>query len=96
MLTVEYPTLTAHLCPMTGEGLLVLPHPCDDVPSPVVGGASLQAADWHHALADLELRGWEPSEAEDGGLIDVGTTADNRQVVGLYGREPVVSMPSIE
>ncbi|WP_328372901.1 hypothetical protein OG423_05160 [Micromonospora zamorensis] len=28
--------------------------------------------------------------------MDVGTTVDGRPVIGLYGREPVISEPSID
>ncbi|MFR9777300.1 hypothetical protein ACL02O_14740 [Micromonospora sp. MS34] len=93
--TVTYASHTAHLDPMTGEGLLVLPLVADDI-EPVAGVVSLHAADWDHAIGDLGRRGWEPSEDDGGGLVPVGTTANGRSVIGLYGREPVISAPSID
>ncbi|PYC75194.1 hypothetical protein C7C45_04815 [Micromonospora arborensis] len=93
--TITYADHVAHLDPMTGEGLLILPRVADDI-DPLAGPVTLQAAGWDHAIRDLNQRGWEPSEDDDGGTMDVGTTADGRQVIGLYGREPVISEPSAE
>lgn len=72
--TVRYATVTAYLCPMTGEGLLVRPRPSLDMPNPL-GGASLQAADWDHAVADLYRRGWDLSEDDDGDCVVNGANA---------------------
>ncbi|MEV0733303.1 hypothetical protein [Polymorphospora sp. NPDC050346] len=93
--TLTYASHTAYLDPMTGEGLLVLPLVADDI-EPVAGMASLHAADWDHAIRDLHRQGWEPSEDDDGGTIRVGTTADGRDAIGLYGKHPVISLPSVE
>ncbi|MEU7995369.1 hypothetical protein AB0B83_08530 [Micromonospora sp. NPDC049060] len=93
--TITYADHVAYLDPMTGEGLLVLPLVADDI-EPPAGSVSLQAAGWDHAIRDLNRRGWEPTEDDDGGTMHVGTTADGRPVIGLYGREPIISQPSIE
>ncbi|NJC10617.1 hypothetical protein F4558_000443 [Micromonospora profundi] len=93
--TIRYADHTAHLDPMTGEGLLILPRVADDI-DPLAGPVTLQAAGWDHAVRDLDRRGWEPTEDDDGDVMHVGTTLDGRPVIGLYGREPVISEPSVE
>ncbi|GIG92370.1 hypothetical protein [Plantactinospora endophytica] len=93
--TVAYASHTAHIDPMTGEGLLVLPRVADDI-DPLGGVVTLHAADWDHAIGDLGQRGWQPSEDDGGDLVHVGTTVDGRPVIGLYGREPVTSLPSVD
>ncbi|MFI2647590.1 hypothetical protein [Micromonospora fulviviridis] len=92
---IDFGCHTAYLDPMTGEGLLVLPRFADDL-DPLAGMVSLHAADWDHAIGDLGRRGWEPSEDDGGDLVHVGTTNDGRPVIGLYGREPMISTPSIK
>jgi hypothetical protein len=62
----------------------------------VLGTASLHEADWSHAMADLHRRGWEPAEDDDGGVLVAGTTHDGREVIGLYGRDPVLTEPTLE
>jgi len=52
--------------------------------------------DWSHAIAELDRLGYEPAEAEDGDVCYGGDTLDGRSVFGLYGREPITSMPSVE
>jgi len=76
---------------MTGEGLLVRPKPADDMS---VGMPSLHAADWDRIIAELDRLGWEPTEDEDGLPMFDGMTTDGREVVGLYGREPITTMPT--
>ena len=93
--TVSYASHIAHLEPMTGEGLLILPRAIDDV-EPLIGMVSLHAAEWDRVIRDLDRRGWEPSEDDSGDLVYVGTTVDGRPVIGLYGEHPVISQPSIE
>ncbi|GAB3986126.1 hypothetical protein V1634_29155 [Plantactinospora veratri] len=93
--TITYADHVAHLDPVTGEGLLILPRVADDI-DPLAGPTTLHAAGWDHAMRDLDRRGWEPSEDDSGDLVHVGTTADGRPVIGLYGREPVTSTPSVE
>ncbi|MEV4492723.1 hypothetical protein AB0K04_21720 [Micromonospora coxensis] len=93
--TVSYASHTAHLDPMTGEGLLILPRVADDI-DPLGGMVTLHAADWDAAVRDLDQRGWQPSEDDSGDLVHVGTTVDGRPVIGLYGREPITSAPSVE
>lgn len=85
---------TAHLLPMTGDGLLVLPDLTTDM-APLDGMESLHSADWAHVVRSLDGMGWEPTEGEDGGLSLVGHLADGREVVGLYGRDPITSHASI-
>ncbi|MFF8344471.1 hypothetical protein ACF049_00470 [Cellulosimicrobium funkei] len=93
--TIAYATHTAHLDPMTGVGVLVMPSPDDDMSDPLGGVATLHAAGWDAAVRDLGARGWEPLADEwDLPMVD-GTTADGRTVVALYGRESIVSDPDM-
>jgi len=94
MHTVTFASHVAYLDPMTGQGLLVRPDPADDL---TVGMPSLHAADWDHAIAELDRLGWEPLESEeaDGTPMFAGMTTDGRDAIALYGREPVTSIPSI-
>ena len=94
--TITYACHVAYLDPMTGEGLLILPNPDDDVPGLTDRPLSLHAADWDQVMADLDRRGWEPSQGDHGELLYVGKTIDGREAIGLYGRDPIVSMPSAE
>jgi hypothetical protein len=94
MQTVAYAAHVAHLDVLTGEGLLVLPLVADDVRDPL-GHGSLHASDWDAVIQHLDAMGWEPTEAEDGGLCYVGRTGDGRAVIGLFGRQPVTGTPSI-
>ena len=59
MVTLTYACHTAHLDPMTGNGLLVLPRTDHDLRLDVT---SLHAADWDHVMVELALLGWEPTE----------------------------------
>lgn len=96
METIAYACHTAYLDPMTGSGLLVRPNPRDDIYPGGLSG-SLHEADWNHAMKDLDARGWEPSENEDGdGWVLAGHTKEGNEVIGLYGREPIIGDPSIE
>ena len=79
---------------MTGEGVLVLPDPERDLNGP--GVVSLHAADWDAMVAQLDELGWEPSADDDGMPLSAGTLADGREVIGLFGREPLASSPSID
>ena len=92
--TLAFASHVAHLDPLTGEGLLVLPLPTDDLRDPL-GGRPLHEVEWAAVLRHLDALGWEPTEDEDGGLCHVGYTPEGREVVGLYGRVPVLSLPSI-
>lgn len=95
MHTITYAAHTAHLDAMTGEGLLVLPHPSDDLRAPD-GLPTLHEADWDGVMHDLDRGGWQLAEDEDeDGWAVVGETVDGRTVLALYGREPVTSMPSM-
>ncbi len=62
--TLRYACHTAHLDPMTGEGLLVMPHPIDDLR---LAAGGLHEADWQQVVASLDRQGWEPSESDYGG-----------------------------
>ena len=101
----------AYLDPMTGAGLLVIPHPEDLDPGfdALVttmeeiearkqvardSGVRPHETDWSYAIAELDRLGYEPAEAEDGDICYGGDTLDGRSVFGLYGREPITSMPS--
>ncbi len=90
--TLAYAAHVAHLDPFTGIGVLVLPPPSHDVD---LGQWSLHAADWQGALGDLDRLGWEPAEAESGGLDVVAESPEGRTVVALYGRHPIISDPSL-
>jgi hypothetical protein len=92
MQTITFAAHVAYLDPMTGEGLLVRPKPADDLG---LGMPSLHAADWDHVIAELDRLGWEPSEDDDGLPMFDGMTTDGREIVGLYGRESITSMPSL-
>ena len=92
--TVAFASHVAYLDPLTGEGLLVLPPAADDLGDPL-GGCSLHEVEWGAVVRHLDALGWEPAEGDDGGLCHVGTTRYGREVIGLYGREPVVSLLSI-
>jgi hypothetical protein len=95
MNTITFAAHVAYLDPMTGEGLLVRPHPADDL---TVGMVSLHAADWDHAIAELDRLGWEPLESEeaDGTPMFAGMTTDGRDVIALYGLESITTMPAPE
>jgi hypothetical protein len=95
MQTITYACHTAHLDPMTGEGVLIMPRPSGDLPS-ITGAGSLHEADWGHVIEHLDGLGWEPAEDDDGGWSAVGTTATGHTVIALYGREPVTTMPSLD
>lgn len=101
----------AYLHPMTGAGLLVLPHPedlKDNTPVATMeeiearkqatldGGVRPHETDWSHALTELDRLGYEPAEHEDGDVCYGGDTLDGRSVFGFYGREPITSIPSPE
>ena len=95
MNTIEFAVHVAYLDPMTGEGLLVRPKPADDLS---VGMVSLHAADWDAAIHHLRGLGWEPVEDEDGDGMPMfaGMTQDGRDVIALYGHEPITSEPTPE
>lgn len=101
MHTIRTAAHTAHLDPMTGEGLLVLPNPREDVPDPFSSlGAcatadSVHAADWDQMVRALDGLGWEPTQDEDGGWLDAGRTRDGRPIIGLYGRDPITADPTL-
>jgi len=93
--TIAYATHTAHLDSMTGSGLLVMPRVDQDVSDPLGGVATLHEVSWGQVIRDLDARGWEPF-ADDYGLPTTeGTTSDGRQVLALYGRDPIMSEPSL-
>lgn len=80
---------------MTGEGLLVRPLPSDDLAPFDGSGRSLHDAEWCAVVRHLDGIGWEPSEDEHGDLAHAGWTLDGCPVVGLYGREPITSEPTV-
>jgi len=91
MFTITFAAHVAYIDPITGQGLLVIARPEDDLS---LGGVGLHEADWDYAIAELDRLGWEPTE-EDGGVCYDGDTLDGRAVIGLYGREPVTTMPTM-
>jgi len=92
MNTIKFAAHVACIDPMTGEGLLVRPKPADDLG---LGMVSLHAADWDAAIAHLRGLGWEPTADDDGSPMLAGVTADGRDVIGLYGREPITTLPTL-
>jgi hypothetical protein len=92
--TVRYACHTAYLDPFTGQGELVLPLPADDLR---MTGPSLHASDWEAVIDDLTANGWQPSESsETGEWVFDGETTEGRDVIGLFGLDPIVSDPSLE
>ena len=92
---LDFSSHVAFLDPMTGEGRLVMPEPAEDLSWPG-SPVSLHAAEWDAVVRELDRLAWEPTEDEDGGWSHCGQTTDGRDVVSLYGREPITSEPSIE
>lgn len=81
----------AHLDPGTGVGVLVLPKSSDNV---WLGPDSVNGSDWNVALRELAAIGWEILADDDDLPMSEGHTWDGREVVALYGRDPIVSQPS--
>ena len=90
--TVRYACHTAYLEPFTGEGVLVLPRPADDMHMT----GSLHESDWEAVMDDLTANGWQPSESETGEWVFDGDTAEGRDAIGLFGLDPIISDPSLE
>lgn len=90
--TITTASHTAYLDPITGEGLLVLPNPLEDMRDPFSAG-SLNESDWGAMMQRLDSLGWEPSEGVDGSLVEVGSTRDGNTVVGLFGLDPIHTEP---
>ena len=88
---------TAYLAPMSGMGLLVLPHADANVadPAPTVC-LTVHEAEWNAAVRHLDGMGWEPAEDEAGGVHTIGQDSEGRCVVALHGREPITSEPTFE
>ena len=96
MNTIELDTLghVAYLDPLTGVGLLALPHTEADVN---LGPESLNGSAWNEALRQLAALGWDLLTDEDWQEpITEGTTAAGCKVVALYGLDPTVTLPSFE
>ena len=93
MLTIQFASHVAYLDPMTGSGLLVMPRPEDDLA--LGDGVGLHEADWSRVIAELDRLGWEPTEDDDGLPMFDGMTTDGREVIGLYCREPITTMPTL-
>lgn len=85
---------TAHLDPMTGEGLILVPRRDSDL-SLSAGAASLHAADELTMMRDLDALGFELALDEvEAPWVHVGWTADGREAFALYGRDPITSVPT--
>jgi hypothetical protein len=91
--TVRYACHTAYLDPFTGQGELTLPLPADDMH---MTGPSLHASDWEAVIDDLTANGWQPSESETGEWVFDGETAEGRDIISLFGLDPIISDPSLE
>lgn len=87
---------SARYCALTGGGRLVLPLLDDDLGP--MGAGGLHTADGLHMLALLRALGVEPAEDDEfgGPWAHVGYLPDGREVVALWGLDPVVSDPSPE
>jgi len=102
----------AYLHPMTGSGLLVIPHPEENFDLAVTTMEEIEAlkqaaldggigrlhaeSDWDYAVTALDRLGWELTEDDEGDLCYEGDTLDGRSCFGIYGRESITSMPSFE
>lgn len=93
----------AHLDPLTGLGLLVLPHADTDVDDPFDdSGYSLHWSDFEAVGRALASDGWSPVPAADddefslGAWLTVGVRPDGREVVALACGSPVVDEPAVE
>jgi hypothetical protein len=73
--------------------VLVLPLPSEDLH---MTGQRLHASDWDAVMPDLAANGWQPSESETGEWVFCGEMADGRDVIGLFGLDPIISDPSLE
>jgi hypothetical protein len=95
------PTITrarhvAVLDALTGFGLLAVSGPESDVIDPLPHSAlTLGQGDWDRMMADLGAAGWEPTEDEGGMPMFDGRLADGREVVALFGLDPITTMPTI-
>lgn len=83
----------AHLDPFTGAGVLILPLPEHDV---WLGPESLNGTDWDAASRELDAIGWEVlADDDDLPMTEDYTAPDGREVVALYGRDPILSNPEL-
>lgn len=96
MRALTFASHLVYLDDMAGCGLLILPHPSTDVPSPASLSASLHAAEWDDIMRLLDQQGWEPLDDGKGMPMVDGETADGRDVVTLYGRERIIAEPTLE
>lgn len=81
----------AHLDPMTGSGVLVLPSPADDI---WLGG-SLNGTDWDSAVRSLAALGWEPLLGDDDCWIEEGQTRQGCPVVALVASDAFIGTPTL-
>jgi hypothetical protein len=87
----------AALDPMTGYGVLALPDAEADVLDPFGDGvAGTVLFDYRRMVADIEAQGWVLDTEDDGTLVSAGRLPDGRHLVGLYGLDPVTSLPALE
>jgi hypothetical protein len=92
---IETAAHVALLDVLTGEGVLALPDPADDLTMPG-STTSLHASDWDRMMAALAGLGWEISEDDDGTPLSASVLDDGREVVGLFGLDPIDSEPDVE
>jgi hypothetical protein len=94
MFTIKTALHEAFCDPMTGEARLVMPRPWDDLDSPA-GGESLHTSDGLLILARMQAE-WGVVSAYDANdeagdpWEHVGYRADGREVVALYGVNPLL------
>ncbi|GEP32753.1 hypothetical protein NSZ01_05210 [Nocardioides szechwanensis] len=92
--TIETGNYVAHLHPMSGEGVLVCPNPSRNV---WLGAESVHEADWNAMIRRLDAVGYELSDDERGHApVECGQTRDGRAIVGLFGRDPIVTDPPLD
>ena len=88
--TYRFALRTAHLEPMTGVGLMVLPYPAHDL------GTEFYAAAWQADLRDLHAHaGYVPDHEGDGVPVVEGHLPDGRAVIVLLGPSIIVE-PSLD
>jgi hypothetical protein len=99
MLTIESALHAAFYDPMTGEARLVMPLPWNDLGPP--GAGSLHASDGLLMLGRMQAEWGVVSayDADDEGgdpWEHVGTRADGREVVAMYGLSPLLDAATDE
>jgi hypothetical protein len=85
-------TMTAYVDDMTGAAWLVRPRAEDDVVFHPLAGSLNYASE----VAFVRGLGCEPPYEYDYDEVHDGWTLDGREVVGLFGFDPITSEPTME